>query len=107
MRELAVTIGGQDIDAPAGIPHGGLPTVATVLGNGITIFLFIGLSLAAVFIVWSGMQWIASGGDKQKIAAARGRLTWTIIGLIVVFLAFAIVNFIGFIFNVNLLKFGA
>ncbi len=104
MKEIALIIGTQNITAPGGLPQGGFPILTSVLRNGITIFILIALSLAAVFIVWSGIQWITSGGDKQKLAAARARLTWTIVGLLVVLFAFAIVAFIGFIFQVDLLN---
>ncbi|MEX2007504.1 MAG: hypothetical protein WD992_01910, partial [Candidatus Levyibacteriota bacterium] len=56
-------------------------------------FVFIiGIVLTVAFIILSGIQWIISGGDKQKLQAARGRLIYSIVGLIVIAGAFFIVS---------------
>jgi fatty acid desaturase len=39
-----------------------------------------------------GFEWIFSQGDKQKVAQARQRLTMSVIGLILIFLSFMIIN---------------
>jgi hypothetical protein len=59
----------------------------------------IGLSL--IYIVIAGMQWITSGGDKTKLDAARKKLTYAIIGLVVAFMSFLIVSVLGYVFGVN------
>ncbi|MDO8638582.1 MAG: pilin [Candidatus Daviesbacteria bacterium] len=46
-------------------------------------------------IIISGLQWILSGGEKEAVAKARGRLTWAIIGIVVLALAFVIMRVIG------------
>ena len=107
MHYLALTIpGGKSIKAPGGIPTGGINIVAKVVGNAITILLIITVILTLVFLVWGGVQWIQSGGDKQKVAQARSRITYAIVGLIVALAAFFILNVIGFMFKVDLTKLG-
>ena len=101
---MSFTIGGQQITSPQGFPSGGLPTVELVLNNFLTIFLIGGVFLLVIYIVWAGMQWITSGGDKQKVSTARNRLTAAVIGLIIIFLATAIVKAVGYFFKVDLLK---
>jgi hypothetical protein len=49
-------------------------------------------------LIWGGFDWITSEGDKQKVANARQRLAMAIIGLIVVFLSFMIVNIVSTFF---------
>ncbi len=93
------------ITPPAGIPTGGLEKgfFSDILGNGV-VLLFTGASLIALFfLLWGGIGWILSGGDKTKIQAARNRIMYAIIGLVICFLAFAIVSFIGTAFRVDLL----
>lgn len=58
------------------------------------------IAATLILIVWSGVQWASSGGDKGKLEAARRRLTWAIVGLIIVLLAFFIVGIFGYFFNV-------
>jgi Type IV secretion system pilin len=104
MHELALKIGNQTITPPKSIPNGGLSTVATVVGNAITIMLIITVVLSLIYLMLGGIVWINSGGDKSKVAAARARITYAIIGLVVALVAFLIINIIGFIFNVDLLN---
>jgi hypothetical protein len=97
-------LGGQPVNVPDGFPHGGLGTLQTYLNNFLTLFMLIGMFLMVIYIVWAGIQWITSGGDKQKLATARGRLTWAVVGFIILMLSFFIVNAVGYFFKVDLLK---
>lgn len=107
MRLLSLTLpDGQNIKPPTSIPKGGIDTVKTVIGNAFTLFLILAVVLSLIFTVIAGIQWITSGGDKNKLQAARARLTWAITGLIISFVAFGIVGLLGYVFGVNLLKLG-
>lgn len=111
MSFLALTIpkgpnGSVQINAPAGIPTGGINTVAKVVGNTLTLLLIVAVILTLIYLILGGIAWINSGGDKQKITQARSRLTFAIIGLIVALGSFFIINVIGYIFKVNLLQIG-
>lgn len=105
MRFLAVKIGGQDLNPPAGIPTGGFDTMQTVIRNGLVILFIVAVVLSLVFIIWGGISWTTSGGDKEALQKARKKITFAIIGLIVTLLAFLIINFIGGFFGgVNLVS---
>jgi len=65
----------------------------------VTIMLVIGVVLALFFLLWGGIRWITSGGDKAKLDAARGTITAAIVGLILAFLAFFIISVITFLFT--------
>lgn len=96
--------GGQTINPPSSIPSGGTDILSKVIGNSINIFIIIAIVLTVASIIWSGVQWTSSSGDKGKIASARARLTWSVIGLIIVLLAYLIINIVGGIFGVSLTK---
>lgn len=100
---LSVPTYGQ-IAPPSGVPSGGLGTLEKILQVGLTLAIILALILTVFFIIFSGIQWITSGGDKQKLQNARNRLTYAIVGLIVVLLAIFLVRVIGGVFNVNLLN---
>jgi hypothetical protein len=104
MDYFALTLpGGQQIQAPQGIPTGGLPTTSKIIGNAITIMIILAVILTLIFLILGGILWITSGGDKAKIAAARARITFAIVGLIIALVSFFIVSIVGTIFKVNLL----
>ena len=104
MKELAFTFGGQNINVPRTIPQGGLSYMQQLLSNALTIFIVIGAFLLVIYIVWAGMQLISSGGDKQKVAIARGRLTSAVVGFILLMVAVGVINLVGYFFKVNLLR---
>ena len=111
MEKLALSIGGTPIQAPPQLPVGGLETTGrNLIQMGLALFILIGIIVTLIFIVYSGIQWASSGGDKTKLQAARNRLTYTIIGFIVMIMAFVVVAFVfrilgfdpSFFFNLKL-----
>jgi hypothetical protein len=69
-------------------------------------FVLIIASLAFFFmLVLGGIRWITSGGDKGKTEAARGQITAGLVGLVIVFAAWAILTLIESFFGVNLRSF--
>lgn len=107
MEKLALTIGGATIPVPTGIQH--INNTATgeygekLLQIGVTLMLTLVVLAALFYLVWGGIDWILSGGDKEGIAKARAKIMYAIIGIAVAFLSFFIITAIGYIFNVNLI----
>ena len=105
MEYLAFTFpGGSNVNLPKYIPQGGLGNLEIYIQRFIQIFFFFGIAFTVIYIVWGALQWIQSGGEKQKLEAARSRITWAVIGLIILFLSYAFVGAVGYLFKVNLLK---
>jgi hypothetical protein len=105
MKELlALSINNEQIPVPKSIPQPDTGMAAKVIGNGLDIFIIAGIAISVAMIAWAGIQWAYSGGDKQRVAAARAKLTWAIIGVVIMLLAFGIINLFSFLFGVNLLN---
>jgi len=68
------------------------------------IFIFFGICFSLVYAVWGGMDWAKSEGDKQKLESAKKRVTWAIIGFIIILLSYTFVNAVGYLFKVDLLR---
>ena len=66
---------------------------AGFLASGVIVF---------VFLVWGGIDYLSSGGDKTKIADAQKRITSAIIGLAIVASSWAIYQLIIYFFGINL-----
>jgi len=62
-----------------------LSSVGTLFGSSIKIFLIVGALIAFVYLLWAGVDWITSEGDKDKLAKARNKMTHALIGLIILF----------------------
>jgi len=54
---------------------------------------FLGI-LAIIIILWGGFRWMTSGGNEEKVGEAKKVITAGIIGLIIIFTAYAIATFV-------------
>ncbi|KRT67341.1 MAG: hypothetical protein XU08_C0003G0007 [candidate division WWE3 bacterium CSP1-7] len=52
-------------------------------------------ALALILLALGGIQYMTSGGDKIAVEQARGRITSAVVGLVIVFGAWLVINFIG------------
>jgi len=102
---IALTVpGGQSFEPVAGMPRGGPNELQKVISFGVTSLLIVATLLSLAFLIMGGIQWTMSGGDKTAVDAARKKLTYAIIGLVVTFSAFLIINIVGSFFGINLLS---
>lgn len=67
------------------------------------ILLVAGLA-TFLYLVYGGIQWIMSGGDKGKLEEARNKITNGIIGLAIVASAWAVYLLIDYFFGIGLAK---
>ena len=65
----------------------------------VNVLLFIVGSLAVIMIIASGIFYVISSGDAGKVARAKNTLLYSIVGLIVAFIAFALVNWVFDVFK--------
>ena len=81
--------------AQASIPRPlGNITLEQAVGNIIKGVLALVGSLALVFIIWGGWQWMTAQGAPDSVTKAKGTIIWAVLGLIVCFTAYAMVDFI-------------
>jgi len=74
-----------------------LSDVIVGIVNGIVAILGI---VAAIFVIVGGVNYMTSQGDAGKLQKAKNTILYSLIGLVIAALAFAIVNFVV----VNILK---
>lgn len=58
-----------------------------------TILYIVG-AIAVLMLVWGGIRYIISGGDSKKVTDAKNTILYALLGLIIAFFAYAIVNFV-------------
>lgn len=76
---------------------------ANIISAIIRLLLVVAAVVFFFMLVLGGIQWILSGGDKQKTEAARNQITAALVGLVVVFSAWAIAQLINALFGVSIL----
>lgn len=65
-------------------------TVAKVLQE---VFKWGGI-LAVIMIIVGGVMYAVSAGDETRVRQAKATITYSVVGLVVMILAFTIVNFV-------------
>jgi len=73
-----------------------------IIGGGIRLVVIVAAVIFFFILVIGGIKWIASGGDKAQTESARNQITAALVGLVIVFAAWAIVALINTFFGVNI-----
>jgi len=74
--------------------------LGSVIGSFITFAFVIVALIALIWLAWGGLKWLISQGEKQAVEEARNHIISAVIGLIVIFLSYLIVNvLLGFLTN--------
>ena len=64
----------------------------SVLGSAITFVFVIATLIALAYLIWGGIKWITSQGDKNGVEAARGHIIAAIVGLVLIFVSYLVIN---------------
>lgn len=65
-----------------------------VLSSITDLLLFIVGAIAVVVIIVGGIRYATSGGDQNAVTGAKNTILYAVIGLVVAFLAYAVVKFV-------------
>ncbi len=76
------------------------------LGSLMSAVMMISGVLVLFYLLWGGIEWITSGGDKGKTEAARNKITAAVIGLIVLASSTAIIMVLQQFLGACFLKIG-
>jgi len=60
----------------------------------VNTLLFVVGSVSVVMIIIGGILYAVSGGDSGSVSKAKNTITYSVVGLVVSFLAYAIVNWV-------------
>jgi TRAP-type C4-dicarboxylate transport system permease small subunit len=63
-----------------------------LINKSLRFVMVIAALLVFLYLIWGGIEWITSGGDKGKTESARNKITAAVIGLIVVAASYAILQ---------------
>ena len=83
---------GDDVTcSDTGVGAGSIQNLGRKIVN---IFSVVVGAIAVIMIIFGGFRYITSGGDTNRVGAAKNTLIYAIVGLIIVALAQLIVHFI-------------
>lgn len=73
-----------------------------LVGTFITLLFVVATLIALGFLVFGGIKWILSGGDKTAVEGARNTIVAAIVGLVIVFLSYFILNIVLGFFDIDI-----
>ncbi|MFH1832785.1 MAG: hypothetical protein ABH816_01275 [Candidatus Levyibacteriota bacterium] len=76
--------------------------IGGIIGKIIVLLLIVAVVVSLFFLIYGGIKWIISGGDKTAVEGARNHIVAAIVGLMIALLSFFVLNFVGRFFGVDL-----
>lgn len=81
---------GADIARPNDTPG----DLEAVLSNIVDVLLFVIGIISVIMLIVGGIRYTLSNGKQDQITAAKTTITYAIVGLVIAFLAYAIVHWV-------------
>jgi hypothetical protein len=75
-------------------PDAGQKCIQLIIGNVIKAALGVVGSIALLMMTYGGYTWLTSMGNSERVEKGKNTLIWAVLGLIVIFGAYAITSYI-------------
>lgn len=72
------------------------------IGNLVVAAMVLASIVALAFLIYGGIKWIMSEGDKTAVENARQTIIGAVIGLVIIFLSYFILSIVLGIFGIRL-----
>lgn len=79
-------------------------TIAGIVSGAISLVMLVVALVFFFMLVLGGLKWVMSEGDEKNVTNARNQITNALIGLAIVFAAWAIVKLIETIFGISIIS---
>ncbi len=57
---------------------------------GINTFLLVASFAVLAYLLWGAFDWVTSSGDKEKVSKAQQKMTYAIVGLVLIIVVFTV-----------------
>lgn len=74
---------------------------SNIVSSSINLLFGVAGVLAFIYLLMGGIQWITASGDKDAVEKAKKKITHALIGLTIVFSAYALLYIIRVLFNID------
>lgn len=76
--------------------------LGSFVSRTISAIIIVAALATFIYLIYGGIQWIMSGGEKEKIKEARAKITQAVIGLTIVASSWAIYLLIDYFFGIGI-----
>jgi hypothetical protein len=104
LTQLTIPYNGSDLKIPVSPnSQSDLKSLGEVVSRGLQfLFPLSGIILFFIIII-SGFQLLTSAGDPKQMEQAKQRLTWGVIGFVVIFVGFWLMRVLEFLLGIKVL----
>lgn len=98
-----VKIGNMTVDGPLNKKPGGpqFTDLASIVNNAIPMLFGIAGIILLAYILWGGFDFLTSMGDPKKAEAGKNKITAAIIGFLIIFVSFWIVQLVKYLLKIS------
>lgn len=86
-------------DQPAG-----LTAIEELFGRIINLFVGLAFIALLVVLIWTGIRYLTSGGEPKALQAASQSLTWALLGMLFLVIAWLVLQLIAAFTGIEALK---
>ncbi len=86
---------------PGGTTFGSTTSLGTIVAAAVPWIFTIAGMLLLVYLVFGGLQLMLSQGDPKNAQAAKSHITNALVGFIIIFVAYWVVQLVGIIFGLD------
>ena len=72
------------------------------ISNTFSAIIIVAGIAAFLYMIYGGIEWVMSGGEKDKLNDAKAKITQAIVGLAVVASAWAIFKLVDYFFGIGI-----
>jgi len=96
MNDLLIRLAVATGNDPTSTETINIPTTdaSELLANGLNLVYFLAGTVAVIVIIIAGIMYVSSSGDAGRVTKAKNLLTYSIVGLVIILIAFVVTNFV-------------
>jgi hypothetical protein len=91
--------GGQEVKGPLDPTR--FPNLPSLVTNALPYVFGMAGIILFIYIVWGGFDFMTSMGDPKKAESGKNKITYAILGFVIIFVAYWIVQLVIYIFNLK------
>ena len=83
----------------------GFTSIGTFISSALAFSFILAVLAVLLMMIWGAFEWITSGGDKEAVGKARGKIINALIGLAVMAVAYALFKVAGQFVGIDISNF--
>jgi len=96
-----INVSGKELRGRLILPGGEEATLGGIVSLLVQVSIGIAATILFLIFIWAGYELVTSRGEPQKIAAARNKITYGIVGFILLVASFLIIRIISQVFGLG------